>query len=73
MKRFDLVVATCGRIEVFWEALQNLKAFARKQDRIIILDCCNTHTLELEKILAILRGLVVMPYPFFFFKGKIGT
>lgn len=57
MIRFDLVIATMGRSELFWDAWENLKNFDQDQDRIIFFDCSPDPQQELEKCRRYLKKL----------------
>jgi len=57
MIRFDIVVATHGRSELFWQGFDNIKNFDKSKDRIIIFDCSEDYDAEAKKSLPYLAEL----------------
>lgn len=68
--RFDLVISSCDRCEVFWDSLDSLKNMNISKDRIIFMDCSRNSKKELEKCLNALKILGLEKIKFYFFKRR---
>jgi hypothetical protein len=70
MVRFDVVIANCGRAELFWRSFDNIKGFDPKQDRLIFFDCSDRWLAELAKCRRELKRLRLSQIRFRFYRRR---